>query len=125
MTKSLCAGVLLSVFIVHCGAISEYLVLSVYLPVNLFRDINIPVQFLSSYRPQTKLRKGNILQACVKNSVHGEGHLWQGVCMERGGDMCGRVVHGRGASVAGWSVHGRKDRHCSGQYASYWNAFLY
>ena len=34
------------------------------------------------------------------------GGVWQGVCMEGG-------------------MHGRRDGHCSGQYASYWNAFLF
>ena len=38
-------------------------------------------------------------QACVKNSVHGGGHVWQGACMT--GHMCGRGVHGREA------MHGR------------------
>ena len=34
-----------------------------------------------------------------------DGHAWQGVCMAGG-------------------MHGRRDSHCSGWYASYWNAFL-
>ena len=46
-------------------------------------------------------------EACVKNSVHGGG-----ACVA-GGSMCGR------------GVRGRRDGHCSGWYASYWNAFLY
>ena len=33
-----------------------------------------------------------------------------------------RGVHVRGACVGGMS--GRRDGHCSGWYASYWNAFL-
>ena len=36
------------------------------------------------------------------------GHAWQG-----------RGVYGKGG------VRGRKDGHCSGRYASYWNAFLF
>ena len=36
------------------------------------------------------------------------GHAWQG-----------RGVHGKG------NVRGRRDGHCSGRYASYWNAFLF
>ena len=32
-------------------------------------------------------------------------------------------MHGRG--LCGMGVHGRRDGHCSGQYASYWNAFLF
>ena len=38
------------------------------------------------------------------------GHVWQGVCMV-------------GACVAG-GMHGKRDSHWSGQYISYWNAFL-
>ena len=54
-------------------------------------------------------------------------HDWQrGAClvkwgMHGEGDMCGK---GR-ACVAGEGVRGRKDSHCSGRYAFYWNAFLY
>ena len=44
--------------------------------------------------------------------------VWQGVCVA-GACMAGGVL-GRGC-VAG----GRRDGHCSRQYASYWNAFLY
>ena len=35
----------------------------------------------------------------------------RGTCVERG-------VHGMGG------MRGRRDGHCSGRYASYWNAFL-
>ena len=51
--------------------------------------------------------------ACVAGGLHGRGmcmargHVWQGVC------------------VAGGRMHGRRDGHCSGRYASYWNAFLF
>ena len=44
-------------------------------------------------------------QACVKNSVHGGGGVWQGACVA--GGMHGREhawpgdVHGRGAYVVG------------------------
>ena len=50
------------------------------------------------------------------------GHAWQG-------GMCGRwaCVAG-GACMVGhaWSggMRGRRDDHCIGRYASYWNAFL-
>ena len=44
------------------------------------------------------------------------GHAWQGVCMAGG-------LHGRGACMP-VCVYGRRDGHCSRQYASYWNAFL-
>ena len=30
-----------------------------------------------------------------------------------------------GASVAGGGMHDRRDGHCSGRYASYWNTFLW
>ena len=71
--------------------------------------------------------------------VHGGGHAWQGACMAVvgghawwGGGMC--VRGGEGAwqgvcvvevcMVAG-GVLGRRYGHCSGWYASYWNAFLF
>ena len=73
-----------------------------------------------------------------------EGHVWQGVCMAGGhvwwgaciagaacvaGEVCktegpcGRGHVWQGACVAG-GVHGRRDGHCRGWYASYWNPFL-
>ena len=79
-------------------------------------------------------------QVCVKNSVGGDmcssgamcgrgGHAWQGVCMA--GGMYSRAgMHGRGCAwqggIGGRDVDGssRRDGHCSGRYASYWNAFL-
>ena len=52
----------------------------------------------------------------------------KGVCMAggmHGGGIHGKGgVHGRGACVVG-GMHGRRDGHCSGRYASYWNAFLF
>ena len=43
-----------------------------------------------------------------QGGMHGRGgHAWWGACVVRGG-MCGI-----------------RDGHCSGQYASYWNAFLF
>ena len=39
------------------------------------------------------------------------GHAWQG------------GMHGRGSCLTG-GVCGRRDGHCSGRHASYWNAFL-
>ena len=54
--------------------------------------------------------------------------MWQGACMVEGawqGGVYGRWacmvggVHGKGGGV-----RGRRDGHCSGRYASYWNAFL-
>ena len=56
-----------------------------------------------------------------------------GACMAGGvhsrGDVAGGM-HDIGGCVAGGHVwlgggmHGRRDDHCSGWYASYWNAFL-
>ena len=86
-------------------------------------------------------------QACVKNSVHREGgmhgrgmcgrghvwfggHVWWGAMHGSWGGMCGKracmaggYMHGGG--MCGGGVHDRRDSHCSGRYASYWNAFLY
>ena len=92
-------------------------------------------------------------QACVKNSVHGgaclargacvvggyawqEGHVWRrGMCGREGmcdgghawhwGYVWQGAVHGWGACVARGGVCGSRDSHCSGRYASYWNAFLF
>ena len=59
-----------------------------------------------------KRRRGKVMfsQACVKNSVHGEGGTcMSGVCGE--GVHGGRAMHGRGACMTGdaWQevVHGR------------------
>ena len=43
-----------------------------------------------------------------QGGMHGRGHAWQGACMA-GGGMCGRYY---------------EIRSMSGQYASYWNAYL-
>ena len=71
--------------------------------------------------------------------MHGGGHVWLGG-MHGGGGMCGRGdvcgrehawegVHGGGGGgvcvameCATGEMHGRTDGHCSGWYASYWNA---
>ena len=82
--------------------------------------------------------------ACMVGGMHGGGHAWQGGMHGRRcawqGDM-----HGRGACMAGghvWQgecvVGGawegacmargcawQENGNCSGQYASYWNAFLF
>ena len=43
--------------------------------------------------------------------------------MTKGG-MCGRgACMAEGCAWGG--LHGRRDSHCSGRYASYWNAFLF
>ena len=67
-----------------------------------------------------------------RGSMHGGGHAWQGG-MHGGGGMCGGgggMLGGgcawqRGMCGRGGGLHGRRDGHCSGQYASYWNAFLF
>ena len=89
-------------------------------------------------------------QACYIPSVGGgeKGHAWQerghdtwqrrDVCGEGGGHawwwgacvaagVHGRGMHGGGGHVwqEGGGMHGRRHGHCSGRYASYWNAFLY
>ena len=58
-----------------------------------------------------------------RGSMHGRGvYMVGGACMVVGcvlGGMCDR-----GPCMAG-GMGGRRDGHCSGRYASYWNAFLY
>ena len=55
-------------------------------------------------------------------------HLW--FCSRGGGGACvvggcvARGMCGSGRVWRGGGVRGRRDGHCSGQYASYWNAFL-
>ena len=58
-------------------------------------------------------------------------HVWQGVYMVggmHGGWVCvvcgGGSMRDRGPCMAG-GMGGRRDGHCSGRYASYWNALLY
>ena len=89
-------------------------------------------------------------QPCFIPSVHGGGgHVWQrgacmvkGACMANGGYAWQRGVcvakgtcvagghawqggmHGKGCAWQG-GMRGRRHGHCSGRYASYWNAFLY
>ena len=77
--------------------------------------------------------------ACVAGGMCGRGHVWQGsICARRayvagagGTCMAGTCMVGghawqgtritEGACMAG----GRRDGHCSGRYALYWNAFLF
>ena len=50
--------------------------------------------------------------------MRGEGGCaWRGACVVVG-------MHGSGVCVVG-GMRGRGDGHCSGRYASYWNAFLF
>ena len=59
---------------------------------------------------------GGVHEEPSRGGVYGkEGCAWQrGVCMAKGG------VHGRRRSMGG-----KRGSHCSGQYASYLNAFLF
>ena len=52
------------------------------------------------------------------------GHTWQkgGVC---GGGMCGREAYMAGGACVAGGMHSRRDGHCSGRYASYWNVFFF
>ena len=76
------------------------------------------------YRPQRSCGKVMFLHVSVIlfTGVGGAcmvgGHVWQGVCMAGGCVAKGGGMHGTGG------MRGRRDGHCSGQYASYWNAFL-
>ena len=95
--------------------------------------------------PATKLGQGNIFRsvfqefcpwgarawqgACMAGGMHGRGHAWWGACMVGGCAWQGGVCSGghawQGACVVR-GVHGRyyEIQSMSGQYASYWNAFL-
>ena len=62
--------------------------------------------------------------AYVVGGVHGRGHVWQRGIHGRGG-MCGRgVCMAGGMRGRKGGMPARRDGHCSGRYASYWNAFL-
>ena len=66
--------------------------------------------------------------ACmVKGTCAAKGNTWQrGTCVVKW-VVCGEGkagMHGRGHAWQG-SMRGRRDSHCSGRYASYWNAFLF
>ena len=77
--------------------------------------------------------------ACVvAGGVHSRGmctaggHAWQrdvcmmgGVCMAEGACMADGGMYGKGGVHGMGGMCGRRDGHCSGQYASYWNAFLW
>ena len=59
--------------------------------------------------------------ACViGGGMRGRGHAWQGTCVAGGGGHA--WLGGRCAWRGG--MRDRRDDHCSGRYASYWNAFL-
>ena len=62
--------------------------------------------------------------------MHGRGacvagkHAWQGAYMAGGMHARQGVCVAKGLHCRGEGMHGRRDDHCSGWYASYWNAFL-
>ena len=63
--------------------------------------------------------------ACMAGGhVWWEGHAWQGGHVLQGG-VHGRVHAWQGGVCMVGGMHGRRDDHCSGRYASYWNAFLF
>ena len=45
--------------------------------------------------------------------------------MAGSGGVHGGGVHGRGCVHGGGGMRDRRNGHCSGWYASYWNAFLF
>ena len=53
----------------------------------------------------------------MAGGMHGRGACMEGGMCDRGACMTGGM-HGGG-------MYGRRDGHCSRQYASYWNAFLF
>ena len=73
---------------------------------------------LASYRPQLLF-----LQVCVKNSVHGGGELCIQACTRAPPASQADTPHGQTPPVppGRHPPHG----HCSGRYASYWNAFSF
>ena len=89
------------------------------------------------YRPQTKFAKVMFLQVCLSTGggVHGGGGL--GVCVVAGGMHGGEGLggmhggggmrDGRGGHVWWWGgcMGYNEIRSMSGQYAPYWNAFLF
>ena len=74
------------------------------------------------YRPQTKLREGNVFTG-VCDSVHGgvpgPGGLW----FQWGGAWSGGAGPG-GSGLGGVPGGDHADGYCCGRYTSYWNAFL-
>ena len=92
---------------------------------------------LHFYRPQMKLREGNVFTG-VCDSVHGGGCLLLGGLVRGRGWWCllpgggfldpGGISGPRGVcsqGVSGPGVDTPPDSYCRGRYASHWNAFLY
>ena len=82
--------------------------------------------------PQLKTKTR--MRYVISISALRKGNVFTSVCQEfcpLGGAVCMATgVHGRGVCMAEgcvWQggVGSRRYGHCSGQYASYWNAFLF
>ena len=71
------------------------------------------------YRPQTKLRKGNVFTSVSRILSTGKG-----VSGRHPLDRLGRHPPGRQTPPPGQTSY-PADGYCSGRYASYWNAFLF
>ena len=86
------------------------------------RDLEPPLSVSFYYRPQTKLRKDNFFTP-VCDSVH------RGVYNPLGRPPSGRHLPGRHppgqTPIPQADNPPLRDGHCSGRYASYWNAFLF
>ena len=71
-------------------------------------------------------------ETCMGGGMCGRGYAWQGwgACLAGVGACMAGGMHGRrghvwwGVCMAG-GLRGRSDGHCSRQYVSYWNAFLF
>ena len=75
-------------------------------------------------------RKVMLLQASGGGMCGREGCAWKGVCVARGcmpgeGHAMQEAYMAGGMHGRGWGMCGRRDGHCSGRYASDWNAFLF
>ena len=62
-------------------------------------------------------------RACMRGMCDGEHVL--GVCLVGGMDGGGVQGVWQGGMCGRGGLHGRRDGHCSGWYASYWNASLF
>ena len=66
---------------------------------------------------------------CGGCAWQGKGHVWPAGMRGWGhvylGGMCGRGACMAGGVHGGGGMRGRRDGHCCGWYASYWNAFLF
>ena len=86
-------------------------------PMTLFL---VYLRYYNFYRPQTKLRKGNVFTP-VCDSVHRGWSLCLGGSLSRGVSDCRGVSLTAGGLCQGDTSHTVK----SGRYASCWNAFLF